>query len=91
MQPLDSADFAWVPKSHPIGSIVENEDGHWIAFTPGKYAGRNCPPTKLPEGQYFLIGDNRDDSLDSRDFGPIPDAFFLGKVIAVLHTGKRVR
>jgi len=91
VQPLDPADFAWVPKSHPIGSIVENEDGHWIAFTPGKYAGRNRPPTKLAEGQYFLLGDDRDDSLDSRDFGPVPDAFFLGKVIAVLHTGKRVR
>ncbi|MGO9096726.1 MAG: S26 family signal peptidase [Bryobacteraceae bacterium] len=37
------------------------------------------------------MGDNRDDSLDSRDFGPVPERLFLGKVMATLHTGKRVR
>src|SRR5215831_5372488 len=33
---LNPADFAWVPKAHPIGSIVQDEDGHWITFTPGR-------------------------------------------------------
>jgi signal peptidase I len=88
---LRPSDFAWVPKAHPIGSTVEYEDGHWITFTPGKSRHRNHPPTRLAAGQYFLLGDNRDDSYDSRQFGPVPEDVFLGKVIAILPTGARAR
>ena len=91
VKPLNSADFAWIPKAHPIGSTVEDEDGHWITFAPGKSEHRNHPLTRLTEGRYFLLGDNRDDSFDSREFGPVPADFFLGKVIAILPTGERVR
>ncbi|HYK87632.1 MAG TPA: signal peptidase I [Acidobacteriota bacterium] len=88
---LNPADFAWVPKAHPIGSTVEDEDGHWITFTPGKNEHRNHPLTRLAESQYFLLGDNRDNSFDSREFGPVPADLFLGKVIAILPTGAQVR
>ena len=88
---LNPADFAWVPKAHPIGSTVESEDGHWITFTPGKSDYRNHPPIRLAEGQYFLLGDNRDDSYDSRAFGPVSEDLFLGKVIAIFPTGERMR
>lgn len=30
---------------------------------------------------YFLIGDNYKNSMDSRDFGPIPESFIYGKVL----------
>lgn len=33
----------------------------------------------IPEGQYFLIGDNRPGSSDSREFGPVPLEDFIGK------------
>lgn len=85
------ADFGWVPNAHPIGSTVETEDGHWITFTPGKNERRNHPPIPLAEGQYFLLGDNRDESFDSREFGPVPKDFFLGKAIAVPPMGDRIR
>lgn len=91
VKPLNPADFAWVPTTHPMGSTVWNEDGHWIAFTPGKSEQRNHPPTRLGKGEYFLLGDNRDDSYDSREFGPVPEDFFWGKVIATLRTGERAR
>src|ERR1700720_4617275 len=68
---LSLADFAWVPKAHPIGSVVQSEDGHWITFTPGKSEHRNHPPIRLSDGQYFVLGDNRDDSEDSPEFGPV--------------------
>jgi signal peptidase I len=88
---LNPADFAWVPTAHPIGSIVQNEDGHWITFTPGKGKHRNHPPLRLAEGEYFVLGDNRDDSADSREFGPVTEDLLLGKVIATFASGERRR
>jgi len=88
---LNPADFAWVPKAHPIGSTVQNEDGHWITFTPGRNERRNYPPIRLADGQYFVLGDNRDPSKDSREFGPVSENLLLGKVIAKVASGERTR
>lgn len=35
----------------------------------------------VPKNSYFLLGDNRLISKDSRSFGPVPESFILGKVI----------
>jgi len=88
---LNAADFAWAPRTHPMGSIVEDEDGHWITYTPGRSPQRNHTAIRLASDQYFLLGDNRDDSYDSREFGPVSVDCFLGKVISVLKTGERVK
>jgi signal peptidase I len=88
---LNPADFTWVPKTHPIGSTVQNEDGHWITFTPGRSERRNHPPIRLADGQCFVLGDNRDDSEDSREFGPVSEDLLLGKVVATFATGERTR
>ncbi len=34
----------------------------------------------VPPGQYFVVGDNRPHSSDSREFGPIPMEDFIGTV-----------
>jgi hypothetical protein len=81
LQALNRADFNWVAPVNHIGSEVYNEDGHWISFTPGKGECRNHAPVSLSEHQYFVVGDNRDGSLDSRIWGPVGEERILGKVM----------
>ena len=85
-QPLSRADFGWVGEINHIGSTIANEDGHWVSFTPGKDRYRNYPRIQLGPRQYFLIGDNRDVSADSRIWGPVSEDRILGKVIATFHS-----
>lgn len=85
LRPLNRADFDWVAPINHVGSGVYDEDGHWISFTPGQGTYRSHPPVRLGPHEYFLVGDNRDNSADSRIWGPVPDRQILGKILIILH------
>jgi signal peptidase I len=43
----------------------------------------DMPETRVPTGQVFVMGDNRNNSGDSRLFGPIPTSSIIGKAFIV--------
>jgi len=70
---------------------ILNDDGR-PAFIPGaeNFPDRqNCRYSvegvvcKVPEGHYFMMGDNRDNSLDSRYWGFVPDRNIVGKAFFI--------
>lgn len=48
----------------------------WLAGVPSL---RSMPAYRVPEGHYWMMGDNRDNSADSRYFGPVPRLLVVGR------------
>lgn len=55
----------------------------WVS-APGTLAQDNFGPLVVPAGQYLMLGDNRDNSADSRYFGFVPRERLIGRAVAVL-------
>ena len=83
------------------GDRIQIRDGHVIrngrreadAFTNPCGGGQGCTfdgVITVPEGSFFMMGDNRGQSDDSRFWGPVPKKWVIGTAIATYWPPKRV-
>ncbi len=74
------------------GDLVDVDDGQVRingqrleeSYVPEEYRDRvSMPPTRVPEEQYFVLGDHRSSSNDSRSWGMVPRRYIYGKAVFV--------
>jgi signal peptidase I len=63
---------------HVYRNGAREKDSYIINCAPGTPACNFRKPIKIPPGEYFMMGDNRPDSEDSRYWGPVPDKWIIG-------------
>jgi len=71
-------DTVSIVDGHVYRNGVREKDSYTIQCSPGTSACNFRTPIKIPPGDYFMMGDNRPDSEDSRYWGPVPDKWIIG-------------
>jgi signal peptidase I len=82
------------------GDVIAVRDGHVVRnghratepFAAPCGGGRECDlePIVVPPGHYFLMGDNRGNSDDSRYWGPVPRSQIIGKAVVTYWPPDRI-
>ncbi len=86
--PLERGYPVDLPGGGETAGVLATEDlgrtAHPVVSIPGIRALRDFGPVVVPERGYFVLGDNRDLSRDSRYFGIVPRESILGRAGAVV-------
>ncbi len=64
------------------GQVFVNDEALDEDYVPNEYAdARSYPEVTVPANSYFVLGDHRTMSNDSRDFGPVNERYIYGKAV----------
>ena len=63
---------------HVYRNGAREKDTYTEPCSPGTPSCNFRTPITIPPGDYFMMGDNRPDSEDSRYWGPVPDKWIIG-------------
>jgi signal peptidase I len=64
------------------GQVMVNGQAIMEEYVPGIYADqRSMGEVVVPADSYFVLGDHRNLSNDSRDFGAVPQPYVIGKAV----------
>jgi signal peptidase I len=78
------------PSYDPAGSEFDWQSGFLVsrARAASSYhpSRNNWGPIVVPQHHYFVLGDNRDNSLDSRYWGFVPDSLVRGRPLVVYYS-----
>lgn len=91
-KPADYADIQWVSEDAGDGRFVQASrwsetlagQSHAVQFLPHALARADFGPVIVPENSYFMMGDNRDNSEDSRYIGFVPRELLIGRAGHIL-------
>ncbi len=79
-----------IKEGHPVVNGVENKNEPFT-LPCGNAAVCNMPKAiKIPKGYFFMMGDNRGASDDSRYWGPVPKAWIIGEAFATYWPPDRI-
>jgi signal peptidase I len=85
IETLKSDDLSLCLDANQYGVIEDLSDRrHAVMLSPQRPALRSFGPVMVPEGQYFMMGDNRDNSADSRYFGFVERRLVVGRATSVV-------
>jgi len=78
---LNRGDAPGVAAQRSSQRLTEGDGpNHWEVVWSGAQHDLPYVDLTVPQGQVFVLGDNRNDSVDSRSFGPVPLQDVVGRV-----------